>query len=435
MTEPRLIAIHWLLDVIERGKSVNQLLSEQKLNLAPQDQALTKQLLFGCLRYYHQLKTIADHLLNKPFKAKDQDLLLIIVLGLYQLKYLSTPDHAAISESVELSRKINKSWAAGLINGVLRRFQRESEKIQQELKKSLQFQYSHPGWIVKKISSDWNDSANDILNANNLHAPMIIRVNTLRQTREEYLALLSENKIVAKAHAIAPDAIELEKAVDVYQLPGFTEGLVTIQDAAPQLAVELLDLKPEQNVLDGCAAPGGKTTHLLQRENSIHLTAVEMSASRAEKIQQTLQRMQLTANVKISDICDRQSWWDGELFDRILLDVPCSASGVIRRNPDIKVHRKVTDIQPLIEIQKSILDTAWQLLKPNGILVYATCSIFKIENEEQIKQFKSRHLTSNIDMPESIEKYLPKHAEIGYQIFPNEFAMDGFYLCGLRKPA
>ena len=434
MAEPRQIAVAWLVQVVDQGVSVNQLLAADKSELTAQQQALAKQLLFGCLRYYQRLKTLADNLLNKPFKTKDNDLLMVIVSGIYQLKYLSTPDHAAISESVELTRKLNKSWASGLVNGVLRRYQRESNELEQSLAKSVQFQFSHPGWIVKRLRQDWPNEAEAILEANNKQAPMILRVNTQKNSREAYLECLAKAEIAAKPHQVAPDGILLDKAIDVYKLPGFEAGLVTVQDAAAQLAVEMLDLKPALRVLDGCAAPGGKTTHLLQRAPDAELTAVELSPKRAEKIEQTLARLDMQCRVKMADICELETWWDEQSFDRILLDVPCSASGVIRRNPDIKVHRRTTDIKPLVELQSQILNCGWQLLKPGGVLVYATCSVFKDENEHQIENFLSQNAAQVLSMPMKIHEALVERTTLGYQILPGEMGMDGFYLCGLRKP-
>ncbi len=432
MVNPRFVATQWLAQVTIDGLSVNQLFS-QSSELSPQQTALAKQLLFGCLRYYHQLQTLLNTLLDKPLKPKDSDIGLIILLGLYQLKYLSTPDHAAISESVELAKLLNKPWAKGLINAVLRGYQRQSEQVELQLAKSLQFQFSHSGWMIKRWRQDWSHAAEDILHNNNLQAPMVIRVNTQQYTRSNYLKVLEKNSIVAFEHPVAPDALVLDKAVDVYQLPGFEEGGVTIQDAAAQLAVEMLDLKAGQTVLDGCAAPGGKTTHILQRESDVKLTAVELSASRAEKIKTTLTRMNMSCEVIQSNILDGERWWNGELFDRILLDVPCTAVGVIRRNPDIKIHRKTTDVEPTRLLQQKILEYCWQLLKPGGKLVYATCSTFKDENQHQIEAFKQKHNCELLTMPENIHQQLSHRASVGYQIFPGELYMDGFYLCGLQK--
>ncbi|WP_168204100.1 16S rRNA (cytosine(967)-C(5))-methyltransferase RsmB [Aliikangiella coralliicola] len=445
VADPRLVALGWLIRVHE-GRSVNDLLANSSQSpgsdrhpanqLSPQQKAQAKQILYGCLRYYHQLKTIAENLLAKPFKDKDLDLLLVVVTGLYQLKYLSTPDHAAISESVELTRKLKKKWASGVINGVLRRYQREKDEIEDSLSKSLQFQFSHPGWIIKKLRQDWPSRAEDILSQNNQHAPMILRVNTQVISQKDYLSQLTENNYQASPHPVAADAVVLEKASDVFSLPLFQSGGVTVQDAAPQLAVELLQLDENLRALDACAAPGGKTGHIMQRQPNLELTAVELSPRRAQKIQETLERLYPAQSCHLicADVTEVEDWWDGQLYDRILLDVPCSASGVIRRNPDIKIHRKTTDIQPLVEIQSKILDKTWELLKPGGILVYATCSVFKQENDAQIAAFTKRNEVEFVSLPNKIEKKLNNEAEFGYQIFPGEAQMDGFYLCGLKKP-
>lgn len=442
MANPRTTALKWLSRVIE-GRSVNELLAQKLDHLNQQEKAQAKQLLFGSLRYYHQLKTIAESLLDKPLKAKDQDVLLAIILGLYQLKYMSTPDHAAISESVELVRMLRKNWATGLVNGILRRFQREEKTLGEQLKKSIQYQYSHPGWLVKKIKNDWPEMAESILENNNIQAPMFLRVNTRINSREDYLTKLHKAGIDADPHPLAKDAILLQSARDVGLLPGFEQGEVTVQDTAPQLAVELMKLDESDegdglNILDGCAAPGGKTGHIIQRAPKARVVAVESSENRAIKIKQTLQRLNFKCEIKNADITRLDDWWDGNQFDRILLDVPCTASGVIRRNPDIKIHRKVTDVNSITELQFEILMRAWQTLRPGGILVYATCSIFKQENQTQIERFtkflrEAEQGFEFIKFPEKIANALNSDAELGYQIFPGEFDMDGFYLCGLKK--
>ncbi len=428
-----MLALTWLSQVVIEGQSVNQILLIKQQSLSSQDQALAKQLLFGSLRFFHQLKLMAESLLDKPLKKKDADILLVIILGLYQLKYLSTPDHAALSESVNLAKKQGKPWAAGLVNAILRRYQREKESLQQRLAQSLTFQHSHPSWIVEKLEQDWPDDFEKILLSNNQKAPMIIRVNNLRVSRNDYLKQLLSEQIPAKLHPLALDAIVLDKAVDVNQLPGFSVGDVTVQDAAAQLVVEMLDLQPNQRVLDACAAPGGKTTHILQREKRVDLTAIDISSQRLEKIQQTLSRMQLNCQLIASDLKNLSEWWDEQLFDRILLDAPCSASGVIRRNPDIKIHRQVTDIKPLQQLQKELLNTAWDILKPGGLLVYATCSVFKSENQNQIQDFLASKNAKITRLPIVVNEQFNQRAELGYQIFPGELDMDGFYFCGLRK--
>ena len=435
---PRLQALYWLTSVIKDGRSVNDLLSMPlAADSKATDRAFSKQLLFGSLRYYHQLKAILDQLIEKPLKQKDSDVYAILILGVYQLRYLSVPDHAALSESVELTRTIKKPWASGLVNGILRNYQRKTTEIDKKLAKAKTYQFSHPNWIINQLQADWPDDFQAILTANNQRAPMTIRVNQQKNSLDDYLIKLQQVGLEANKHPLAKDALVLESACDVGKLPGFDQGLVSVQDAAAQLAVDLLDLKPELRVLDGCSAPGGKTTHILQRQSDVKLTSIEMSAHRLEKIKQTFKRLNLDShsniNLKCADILDLETWWDGELFDRILVDVPCSASGVIRRNPDIKLHRKKQDLNKLIELQTRILETTWSLLKPNGRLVYATCSVFKDENERQIELFLQQKTAELVNLPTEIDRQMVCNSELGYQIFPGDEQMDGFYLCGLKK--
>jgi 16S rRNA (cytosine967-C5)-methyltransferase len=432
----RQLAVKWLGLVLNDGRSINDILSRQQMieGFSSSDIAFAKQILFGGCRYFHQIKAILDQLLEKPLKQKDQDVYLLLIIGVYQLRYMSVPDHAAISETVELTKVINKPWAKGLVNGCLRNYQRQLDNIETKLSKAKTFLHSHPNWIIRHLESDWLEQAAEILQQNNQRAPMTIRVNTLRVARDEYLSILAQNSIEAVPHPIARDALVLDKPCDVYQLPGFESGDVTVQDAAAQLAVELLDLKPNLRVLDGCAAPGGKTTHILQREPTTQLVSVEMSELRSERIRQTLDRLDMQCQLKTADILNHSQWWDGQQFDRILIDVPCSASGVIRRNPDIKIHRKKTDIPELVRLQQQILNKTWQLLKPGGRLVYATCSIFKDENQSQIDKFLAQHDAQVVSLESSVDTQMNDLASLGYQIFPGDAEMDGFYLCGLLKP-
>jgi 16S rRNA (cytosine967-C5)-methyltransferase len=435
----RLQALWWLTSVIKDGRSVNELLSiKPSLDSSPNDRAFAKQLLFGSLRYYHQIKAILDQLLEKPLKQKDSDIFAILILGVYQLRFLSVPDHAAISETVELTRKIKKKWASGLVNGILRQYQRRVGEIQRRLEKANTFQFSHPNWMINQLAEDWPNKYQGILQANNQRAPMTVRVNQLLISRTDYLEHLLAKDIAAQIHPLACDGLVLEQACDVAKLPGFFEGWVTVQDAAAQLVVDLLDLDGADRVLDGCAAPGGKTTHILQRQASVNLTSVEMSAKRMARIEQTIERMGFSqkSDFKLlcADLLATDDWWDGRAFDRILIDVPCTASGVIRRNPDIKLHRKKLDLTNTVELQKKILETAWSLLKPGGRLVYATCSVFKQENERQISRFLQSHNAQLAFLPKNIDQKIVKHGELGYQILPGEVQMDGFYLCGLQKP-
>ena len=448
LVSSRLQALWWLSSVIKDGRSVNDVLSTKlKKSADLSDIPFAKQILFGSLRYFHQIKAILDQLLEKPLKQKDLDVYSILIIGVYQLRHLSVPDHAAISESVELAKKIKKPWAASLVNGILRNYLRQLEQIEQKLAKAKTFQFSHPNWIINQLEADWPEQYQSIMEQNNLQAPMIIRVNQAKTGLENYIQKLESVGLKGVKHPVSPDALVLDNACDVNKLPGFETGLVSVQDAAAQLVVELLDLGEQADlnrqtsslkVLDGCSAPGGKTTHILQRYPEVSLTSVEMSEKRIQKIEQTLLRLGLDKQPKFkllcSDLLDLESWWDGELFDRILIDVPCSASGVIRRNPDIKLHRKKQDLANIVQLQAEILRSAWSILKPGGKLVYATCSIFKDENENQIKKFLSSYDAKSYRLSEKIDQQMADHSQIGYQILPGELQMDGFYLCGLEKP-
>jgi len=429
-------ALNWLNMVVRDGRSVNDILanSNSSDNLSSSQISFAKQQLFGSLRFYHQIKAILDQLLEKPLKQKDLDVYSILVLGIYQLRYMSVPDHAAISESVELTRQIKKPWASRLVNGCLRSYQRQVKEIEQKLAKAQTFKTSHPNWIINQIEADWGDKAQTILEANNQQAPMTIRVNQQRVSRTDYQQMLQSEGMESTAHPLAKDGLVMHSACDVFKLPKFEQGWVTVQDAAAQLVVDLMSLEPNMVVLDGCAAPGGKTTHILQREPSTRLTSVEKSESRLKRIEQTLERLNMECQLTCADIIEHQTWWNGELFDRILIDVPCSASGVIRRNPDIKLHRKKLDLTNIVELQAKILAQTWKLLKPGGRLVYATCSIFKDENEKQIEHFVKKHDAKLIRLEQVIDSKLHRHSEIGHQIFPGDFQMDGFYLCCLEKP-
>ncbi len=428
-------ALWWLTSVTKDGRSVNDLLATGKLdNLAPKEQALAKQLLFGSLRYFHQLKAILDKLMEKPLKQKDGDIFAALILGIYQLRYLSIPDHAAISESVELTKAIKKPWATGLVNGVLRNYQRQKISIESILDSALTFRYSHPNWIINQLKEDWPDAYGSILEANNRRAPMTIRVNLQNISATDYVRKLQKASMDFSQHQVAKDALILGTPCNVFNLPGFEQGQVSVQDAAAQLTVDFLNLSSGLKVLDGCAAPGGKTTHILQRYPDTQLTSVEMSSTRIIKIEESLARLKCRSKLICANIIETDKWWDGEQFDRILIDVPCSASGVIRRNPDIKIHRKKLDLSNLVKLQTTILQSVWSLLKPGGQLVYATCSVFKDENERQINAFLENQPAILLNPPENLTSHLAKHTTIGLQILPGEAQMDGFYLCGLEKP-
>ena len=424
----RLIAARALSRVLQEGQSLTAVLeSALKAVESGKDRAFIQALCYGVCRFYHRLDFILSELLDKPLK--DQDVKALALVGLYQLKYMRVKPHAAVSETVLAARK--KPWAKALINALLRGYLREQDSLEQKADNVQYAAVSHPDWLIKQIEQDWPQQAQQILLENNQQPPMALRVNLARISRDQYLQQLSEWGIEAVAVSFCPSAIILDKPAAVDLLPGFAEGLVSVQDTAAQLAAGLLDVQAGHRVLDVCAAPGGKAAHLLEcQPHTRELVAVDIDASRMQRVSDNLQRLKLSARLVVGDAATPQGWWDGQFFDRILLDAPCSALGVIRRHPDIKLLRRAEDIKPLQALQLNILHAIWPLLAPGGIMLYATCSILKQENEQQIGAFLAEH-------PDAVE--LPIDAAWGFvgshgrQIMTGESAMDGFYYARLGK--
>jgi len=402
------------------------------------DRGLANELVNGVLRWRWQLEYFVSCLLKKPLKPKDIEVQLILLMALYELNECRTPDYAVINESVELVRKSGKKWAAGLVNAVLRSFTREKEKLVTSISDDTVI-YSHPQWLLEKIKADWPKHWRQILEANNQRPAFWLRVNQLQYSVAQYQDLLADQGIAFDEAAastwqsLADQALKLSHGIDVRLLPGFSEGALSVQDAGAQLIAEMLDVAEANRVLDLCAAPGGKTCHILERYPTLdNLVAVEVDEQRMQRVSENLQRLKLASRAKlvVADARDSKDWWDGEKFDRILIDAPCSASGVIRRHPDIKTLRRDTDIAPLNKLQFEILMSAWQMLKPGGELLYITCSIFKDENQNQVRNF----LSKNQDAREvSIDVNWGEACEHGRQLFPGEGDADGFYFCRLKK--
>ncbi|MGZ8221152.1 MAG: 16S rRNA (cytosine(967)-C(5))-methyltransferase RsmB, partial [Methylobacter sp.] len=363
----------------------------------------------------------------KPLK--DADVKALALVGLYQLKFMRVKPHAAVSETVLAARK--KPWAKSLINAVLRTYLLDQEGLEHKADKCQVAALSHPDWLVKQIEQDWPEQALRIFLENNQQPPMVLRVNLSKTSREDYLQLLTGQDIAAEPVSFCPSAIMLDKPVPVDLLPGFAGGLVSVQDTAAQLAAGLLDVQPGHRVLDVCAAPGGKTAHILETQPQLkELVAVDIDESRMQRVGENLQRLNLHAKLVVGDAAKTQDWWDGQPFDRILLDAPCSALGVIRRHPDIKLLRRAEDIGQLQALQKSILQAVWPLLAPGGLLLYATCSILKQENEQQVQAFLAEHADA-VEL--SIDADWGVAGVCGRQILTGESAMDGFYYARLVK--
>ena len=428
----RVIAVHVLMQVVANGRSLTETLKNAQSGLKKQEEsALLQEISYGCLRWFDQLYAIIDLLLKKPLKERDQDIFYLLLVGLYQLKFMRIPPHAVVKETVNACQVLGKGWAKGLVNALLRSFQRDGEKLMAELADDSEAVYSHPAWMIAQIESDWPQEADRILQANNQRPPMVLRVNQRLIGCQEYLQLLRQAGMAAQPHPYADFALVLEKPLPVKALPGFEQGYFMVQDAAPQLVAPLMNLEPGQRVLDACAAPGGKTTHLYQGCDELScLHALDIEALRLQQLQQNLDRLQVRATLLCGDAANPDSWWDGQQYDRILLDVPCSGTGVIRRHPDIKSLRRQSDIDSLVRRQRAILQAVWPLLVPGGILLYTTCSIFRPENDAQVKEF----VEETEDAREKvIQADWGRPGLVGRQVLPGEAGMDGFYFARLEK--
>ena len=366
-------------------------------------------------------------MLTKPLK--DVEVKSLALVGLYQLNYMRVKSYAAVSETVLATRK--KPWAKALINALLRSYLRDQVSLEQKADALQWSAISHPKWLVKQIELDWPEQAQSVFVENNQQPPMALRVNLSQISQADYLQQLTEKGIEATVVDFCPSAIVLKQSVGVDLLPGFAKGLVSVQDVAAQLAAGLLNVQAGQRVLDVCAAPGGKAAHILESQQRVkRLVAVDIDESRMLRVSENILRLNLSADLVVGDAANPEAWWDGEAFDRILLDVPCSALGVIRRHPDIKLLRKPEDIQALRDVQQRILKAVWLLLASGGVMLYATCSILKRENEQQIAVFLAEH-------PDAVE--IPITADWGFavshgrQILPGDSAMDGFYYALIKK--
>ncbi|MDX1900461.1 MAG: 16S rRNA (cytosine(967)-C(5))-methyltransferase RsmB [Gammaproteobacteria bacterium] len=393
------------------------------------DQALLKALVYEMCRWYFRLEAILEKCLQRPLKAKDQDVRVVLLLGLCQLLILDISPHAAVTETVAVCDRLKKTWAKSLVNGVLRNFLREKENILAKCKDNPFVRYAHPLWMIDKIQQDWPSQADAIFAANNQHPPMTLRVNLEKISRDAYCQKLNNGAWGLLSDI--PSAIQLISPVNVEALPGFAEGLVSVQDGAAQLAAPLLSPQVGDCILDACAAPGGKTVHLLEYQPQLKkLIAIDQDALRLQRVAENLSRLHYHCDLVVADAADTTTWWDGQPFDRILLDAPCSASGVVRRHPDIRLLRRETDIALLAQSQLRLLTALWPLLKIGGHLLYVTCSIFRDENERVIETFLQTQATAQ---PRTIHAGWGVACSVGRQILPGQEGMDGFYYCLLKK--
>ncbi len=430
---PRLAAARALAVVLNGKASLGTSLPPLLDRVEQRDRGLAQDLAFGTARWQPRLALIAEKLLQKPFKAVDRDVEALLLIGLYQLFYTRIPAHAAIGETVACVDKLKKPSLKGLLNAVLRNAQRDSESIIASLDRDPVLHSAHPRWLQKALKAQWPEQWEAICAANNAHPPLILRVNRRLGSRDDYLAELHAADIAAEPCRYSRDGIRLGQACDVTSLPGFAAGRVSVQDEAAQLAAELLELAPGQRVLDACCAPGGKTCHLLEAEPALAgVVAVDLEEKRLVRVRENLKRLNLDAELIAADGRDTAAWWDGQPFQRILLDAPCSATGVIRRHPDIKLTRQAADIPALAQLQGELLDALWPTLEVGGILLYATCSVLPMENSDTIAAFLAR-TPSACELQISADFGLqPAH---GRQLLPQIDGHDGFYYAKLGKIA
>jgi 16S rRNA (cytosine967-C5)-methyltransferase len=412
---------------VEQGRSLSQCLPPALNRLPETDRPALQALCFGTCRWFFQLDGELQGRLKKPLKPADRVIHHLMLVALFQLRHSERASYAVLNETVEACRALDKPHLTGLVNAILRAAEREGAP---EVTSDY-LRFAHPPWMVEKLRHNWPDDWQAILEANNTQAPMTLRVNARRFTRQAYLDLLSDAGIEARPTPFAPHGLQLANPVPVERLPYFADGAVSVQDEAAQLCTTLLDLAPGQRVLDACAAPGGKTCAILEAcEGLSEVVAIDESADRLPRIEENLTRLDLNATVQQADAAQTDDWWDGQAFDRILLDVPCSATGVIRRHPDIKLLRRESDIVPLAGIQLGLLNALWQTLRPGGRLVYATCSVFPQENHRIIRRFLKQTDQAVLLAPD-----LPwgRDTEAGRQLLPTPQSHDGFFYAVLEK--
>lgn len=428
----RAAAVQAVVDVLRQGRSLGDALPRASSGL-DEGRALAQELAYGVLRWHGRLTAIAGQLLDKPLRARDGDIEVLLETGLYQLDAESAPAQWIVSECVDTARLLGKDWAAGLLNALLRRFGREADALRAAADAEPAARYAHPRWLLDRLCDDWPEQWREIAEANNQRPPMTLRVNRRQSDVASYAERLAAAGLSATPHRLAPQALTLDAPVAVDALPGFGDGRVSVQDAGAQLAALAVDPEPGDRVLDACAAPGGKTGHLLELQPELSgLVAVDSEAGRLGRVRENLGRLGLAAELHAADVGRVADWWDGRPFNRILLDAPCTGTGVIRRHPDIKWLRRPGDPEALAETQARLLAALWPLLAPGGKLIYCTCSVMPAENESVIDGF----LGTTADAAVAA---LPSEWGVGLrygrQILPGQDGMDGFYYAGLvRQP-
>ena len=413
-----------VLDVVlHRGRSLKATLAAALPALAdPRDRALVEAIVFTALRQRARFDTALSKWLAKPLGQRDHELRALLHAGFAQ-QSLGMPDHAVVAATVDAARALGRPHQAGLVNAVLRRAQREGLP-------TADAEAAWPGWLAQRVRDDWPHQADAIFAASAEAAPMWLRVHARATTRDGYLERLREAGIDAHADPGLPDAIRLDATLPVQQLPGFDDGVASVQDGAAQRVADALSPKPNARVLDACAAPGGKAAHLAERDPSLRIVALDVDPRRVRRMQDAFARLKLAVDARTADAAQPEAWWDGVAFDAILLDAPCSATGIVRRQPDVLLHRREADIPALAATQAKLLDASWPLLARGGVLLYATCSILREENAAQVDAFLARTPDAALA---PLDASFGHDTGFGAQRLPGEGGMDGFFYARLRK--
>lgn len=435
----RAVAAEVVDAVVSGGQSLDAAILKNEARVAADDRSLLRMMCYGSLRQHWRLQGWIDQLVAKPIRKRDRVINALLAIGLYQIVEMRIPDHAVVSETVEATRSLGRPKLAGFVNACLRRFTRDNLAAVSPADEMST--WNHPIWLMRRIQNDWPDDWRAILTANNERAPMWLRANASRNSALQYCERLAAVDIGAEPIEGIPDAVRLTEAKSVEELPGFEMGDASVQDAAAQIAARwLLQQLPEgkqaKRILDACAAPGGKSGHLLELGgDKLSLLAVDNDESRLASIADNLARIGRDATIIAGDASKPEEWWDGKPFDGILLDAPCSASGVIRRHPDIKLLRRESDLTSLVALQKALLEALWPLLAPGGCLLYVTCSVIAAENDEVTEHFLKGHSDAleNDVLPNNNIRDLMRKKARGYQILPGSGGLDGFYYAALQK--
>lgn len=417
--------------VLGQGESLSWALPRELEQLPASERALAAELAFGALRYGPRYEKVVAALMKRPLRARAPAVHAALLIGVHQLFEMRVPAHAAVAETVEAVRIVGGEWAVGLVNAVLRRVQAEAPQLREHFAHDPEFAHAHPRWLLDALAADWPDDWPAIVSAGNGRADLSLRVNARRGTRAAYAERLATAGIACVAHEFARDALLLPDGGEPTQLPGFKDGDCSVQDAAAQLCVELLDLAPGLRLLDACAAPGGKCAHALEREPALaEVVALDLDAKRLDRVAENMLRLGLSARLLVGDAAAPAGWWDGRCFERILLDSPCSGSGIIRRHPDIKLLRRPRDLDALTHTQAKLLDALWPLLAPGGRLVYATCSVLEREGARQVARFVAR-TPDAAALPLAVP--WGRVRGMGRQVLPGDSGMDGFFYAALVK--